>query len=258
MRRSVQRSEPHPDHPMADREQRLRLLLEVGRSLVSELELDVVLERVLEAGRGADRRPLRGDRRSRRAAQSAGAFHHARYRRGDPPGDRRSSAWPRGARRPDHRSQPLRLDDVGRHPRSYGFPPATRRCTRSSGFRSDPRQAVREPLSDREERGRLQREDEETPSSLPNGPRLRSTTPAPMRRPRADGSSWSVQCRPGGDDCDSADTRRRDRAGQRARADGEARARAGRRASDGRAATAGQGTSLSAALAGDLDQGSLG
>ena len=37
--------------PMADSERRLSRLLEVGRSLVSELELDVVLERVLEAAR---------------------------------------------------------------------------------------------------------------------------------------------------------------------------------------------------------------
>src|SRR6188472_3417603 len=35
--------------PEPDREQRLGRLLEVGRSLVTEFELDVVLERVLEA-----------------------------------------------------------------------------------------------------------------------------------------------------------------------------------------------------------------
>ena len=40
-----------PDRPTAERERRLGRLLEVGRSLVSELELDAVLERVLEAGR---------------------------------------------------------------------------------------------------------------------------------------------------------------------------------------------------------------
>ena len=109
---------------MAEREQRLRLLLDVGRSLVSELELDVVLERVLEAGR-----ELTG---ARYAAIGVLDEHRKALERFitlgiDEETHRAIGELPRGrgvlgVLITDPR--PLRIDDVGRHARSYGFPPA--------------------------------------------------------------------------------------------------------------------------------------
>ena len=110
------------DVPRGD-EQRLRALLEVGRALVSEFDLEAVLERVLaaareltgaryaalgvldEAGQGLERFLVSGiDEETRRAI---GPLPRGRGVLGvlirDP--------------------RPLRLDDVGVHPHSYGFPP---------------------------------------------------------------------------------------------------------------------------------------
>jgi signal transduction histidine kinase len=102
---------------------RLARLLDVGRSVLSELDLDAVLDRVLET-----------------AAELTGAHYAAigvldEERRG------LSRFLTRGVDEPTHRAigdlpqgrgvlgvlidhpHPLRLADVGDHPRSYGFPP---------------------------------------------------------------------------------------------------------------------------------------
>jgi signal transduction histidine kinase len=102
--------------------QRLKRLLDLGRSLVSELDLDVVLDRVLEV-----------------ASELTGA----RYAALGILDERRTELdrfLPRGIDEPTHRAigdlprghgilgvlindpRPLRLPEVGDHPRSYGFP----------------------------------------------------------------------------------------------------------------------------------------
>lgn len=105
------------------RDQRLARLVDVGRSLVTELDLATVLDRVLEAARdvtGAQYAALGIlDDRKEQLEQflTLGIDEDRRERIG---------ALPRGhgvlgllIREP----QPLRLDDVGAHPDSYGFPP---------------------------------------------------------------------------------------------------------------------------------------
>ena len=99
----------------------LERLLEVGRSLVSELDLETVLGSVLDAARdltGARYAAL-GILDEQKQASSASSTSD---RRADP---RRDRAIPRGRgvlgeliRNPE----PLRLADVGSHQRSYGFP----------------------------------------------------------------------------------------------------------------------------------------
>jgi len=104
-------------------EQRLRLLLEVGTSIVAELDSEAVLQRVLEAGReltGARYAAvgiLDQDRKELERFVTAGI---------DEPTRRGIGELPRGAgilgeliRHPE----PLRLADISQHPRSYGFPP---------------------------------------------------------------------------------------------------------------------------------------
>ena len=105
-------------------ERALGRLLEVGRELVGELDLDSVLDRVLEVAR-----EMTGARAMRRSASSTSA---ARSSSGSSPRHRRGARkraigdLPRGhgvlgvlIRDP----RPLRLDDVGRHRAVYGFPP---------------------------------------------------------------------------------------------------------------------------------------
>jgi signal transduction histidine kinase len=104
-------------------EDRLRLLLDIGTSIVSELDSEAVLRRVLEAGReltGARYAAvgiLDADRRRLERFLTAGVDEATRRAIGD---------LPRGAgilgeliRHPE----PLRLADISEHPRSYGFPP---------------------------------------------------------------------------------------------------------------------------------------
>ena len=118
------RSSAIPDRPIAEREKRLRLLLDVGRSLVSELELDVVLERVLEAGReltGARYAAIGVLDEQRNALErfiTLGIDEETHRAIGDLPRGRGVL----GVLITE--PEPLRLDDVGRHPRSYGFPSA--------------------------------------------------------------------------------------------------------------------------------------
>jgi two-component system, NarL family, sensor histidine kinase DevS len=100
----------------------LRRLLEVGRSLVTELDLKVVLDRVLETAReitGARYAAVGvlNDRRTELAEFLTSGI--------DPEAHRAIGDLPRGrgvlgALIED--PQPLRLPDVGLHPRSYGFP----------------------------------------------------------------------------------------------------------------------------------------
>ena len=103
-------------------EVRLRRLLKVGRSLVSELDVESVLEAVLEAARdltGARYAALgvlndRGDGLER--FLTLGIDGAARARIGDLP----QGHGVLGVLIKDPR--PLRLADVGMHPHSYGFP----------------------------------------------------------------------------------------------------------------------------------------
>ncbi|HEY4895558.1 MAG TPA: GAF domain-containing sensor histidine kinase [Solirubrobacteraceae bacterium] len=99
-----------------------RRLLEVGRSLVTELDLATVLDRVLETAReltGARYAAVGvlNDRRTELAQfLTSGVDEDTRAVIGDLPRGRGVLGVL------IDQPQPLRLDDVGRHPRSYGFP----------------------------------------------------------------------------------------------------------------------------------------
>jgi signal transduction histidine kinase len=108
--------------PVTPAEARLRRLIDVGRSLVSELDLEAVLERVLDAAR-----ELTGARYAALGVLDVEGQELERFlTRGiEPEVHAAIGDLPRGRgvlgvliREP----VPLRLDDVGRHPRSYGFP----------------------------------------------------------------------------------------------------------------------------------------
>jgi signal transduction histidine kinase len=102
--------------------QRLRRLLDVGRSLVSELDLEVVLDRVLEVAReltGARYAALgildeRRQELERFLTRGIDADTHRAI------GDLPRGHGILGVLISDPR--PLRMPDVGDHPRSYGFP----------------------------------------------------------------------------------------------------------------------------------------
>jgi signal transduction histidine kinase len=104
-------------------ERRLARLIDVGRSLLSELDLDVVLDRVLETAadltgaRYAALGILDDDRRELARFLTRGIDEETHRRIGDLPRGRGIL----GVLIDDPR--PLRLDDVGDHHRSYGFPP---------------------------------------------------------------------------------------------------------------------------------------
>ena len=104
-------------------ERRLRSLIDVGRALVSNLDLELVLGRVLEVAReltGARYAAvgILDDRReSLERFITLGVDEQTRAEIGDLPRGRGVL----GVLISD--PQPLRLDDVGRHPRSFGFPP---------------------------------------------------------------------------------------------------------------------------------------
>jgi signal transduction histidine kinase len=108
----------HPQHP-----DRLRQLLEVGRSLTAELDLDVLLERVLQTARElcgaryAALGVLDDDRRELAQFLTAGE---------DPEVHTAIGHLPRGRGILGlliDQPVPIRLHDVSEHPRSYGFPP---------------------------------------------------------------------------------------------------------------------------------------
>ena len=102
---------------------RLSRLIDVGRSLISELDLDVVLDRVLETAReltGARYAALGIlDEHRRELAQflTRGVDEETRRAIGDLPRGRGILGLLIDEPRP------LRLADVGEHPQSYGFPP---------------------------------------------------------------------------------------------------------------------------------------
>ncbi len=102
---------------------RLARLIDVGRSLLSDLDLDVVLDRLLETAAeltGARYAALGilDDRRRELARFLTRGIDESVHRAiGDLPRGRGIL----GVLIDDPR--PLRLDDVGDHPRSYGFPP---------------------------------------------------------------------------------------------------------------------------------------
>ncbi|HST41448.1 MAG TPA: GAF domain-containing protein [Conexibacter sp.] len=103
-------------------ETRLRRILEVGRSVVSELELETLLQRVLEEARAltgaryAALGILDEQRRELERFVTVGIDPAAHAAIGDLPRGRGVL----GVLIRDPR--PLRLDDVGEHMRSYGFP----------------------------------------------------------------------------------------------------------------------------------------
>jgi GAF domain-containing protein len=100
----------------------LRTLIELGRSVLEESELEPVLERVLTAAReltGARYAALGVlDQRRTRLEQflTLGIDEDTRRELGDPPLGH--GVLGELIREP----RPLRLPDVGAHPRSYGFP----------------------------------------------------------------------------------------------------------------------------------------
>ena len=104
-------------------ERRLRLLLEIGTSIVAELDSEAVLQRVLEAGReltGARYAAigiLDAERRGLERFLTAGVDEKTRRAIGELP--RGSGILGELIRNP----KPLRLADISQHPRSYGFPP---------------------------------------------------------------------------------------------------------------------------------------
>ena len=104
-------------------ERRLRLLLDIGTSIVAELDSEAVLERVLDAGReltGARYAAigiLNSERTELERFVTAGIDDATRRAIGDLPRGR--GILGELIRHPE----PLRLADISEHPRSYGFPP---------------------------------------------------------------------------------------------------------------------------------------
>ncbi len=104
-------------------EQRLRRLIEVGRSLVSELDVELILERLLEAAREltgaryAALGVLNVERTQLERFVTHGIDEKARTAIGELPRGRGVLGLLISE------PKPLRLPEVGDHPRSYGFPP---------------------------------------------------------------------------------------------------------------------------------------
>src|ERR687885_2634418 len=102
---------------------RLRRLMEVAPALVSELDLEAVLQRVLALAceltdaRYAALGVLNEERTELERFLTVGIDDHGRELIGDLPRGRGVLGV-----LIDH-PQPLRLPDVGAHPSSYGFPP---------------------------------------------------------------------------------------------------------------------------------------
>jgi signal transduction histidine kinase len=103
---------------------RLERLIDVGRVLVSELDLEVVLDRVLEAARELTcaRYAALGVLDERRTALERFLTRGVDQETATAIGDLPHGRGVLGVLISD--PKPLRLRDVGDHPRSYGFPPA--------------------------------------------------------------------------------------------------------------------------------------
>ena len=105
-------------------DERLEQLLEVGRTIVSELDLESLLHRMLDAAReltGASYAALgimNEDKSGLERFLYSGIDEQTRHEIGPLPRGR--GVLGELIRDP----RPLRLPDVGAHPRSYGFPPA--------------------------------------------------------------------------------------------------------------------------------------
>ena len=104
-------------------EPRLREMIEIGRSLVAELDPEVVFRRVLEiscdliGARYAAIGVLDEDRHELERFIPYGIDEETRQAIGNPPRGRGVLALP------IENPEPLRLTDISMHPRSYGFPP---------------------------------------------------------------------------------------------------------------------------------------
>jgi len=104
-------------------EEQLRRLLEVGRALVAELDVEAVLRRILETARDltgaryAALGILDSEKRELERFVFVGIDEETRRIIGPPP--RGHGVLGELIRHPE----PLRLRDVTQHPRSYGFPP---------------------------------------------------------------------------------------------------------------------------------------
>ncbi|MEX2195428.1 MAG: GAF domain-containing sensor histidine kinase [Thermoleophilaceae bacterium] len=104
-------------------EHTLRRLIDVGRALTSDLDIEVVLRRVLHTARELTKARyaalgiLDEEREGLERFHTVGLDERTRARIGEPPHGRGVL----GVLIRDPR--PLRLDDVGSHPSSFGFPP---------------------------------------------------------------------------------------------------------------------------------------
>ena len=111
------------DHPVPLGEEELRRLLDVGRALVMNLELESVLRRVLDTARALTgaRYAALGilDEQKRELERFLFLGISDDIRRTIGPLPRGRGVLGELIRRPE----PLRLPDVTQHPRSYGFPP---------------------------------------------------------------------------------------------------------------------------------------
>jgi signal transduction histidine kinase len=109
---------------MAEGDDRLRALLDVGQTLISELDPDAVLQHILEeaqqltGARYAALGVLDSERRELERFITAGIDEPVRRRIGDLPRGRGVLGVL------IENPTPLRLSDVGTHPESYGFPSA--------------------------------------------------------------------------------------------------------------------------------------
>jgi signal transduction histidine kinase len=107
---------------MSSTDQTLRRLLDVGRSLVRELDPDAVLDRILEEARIATGARyaalgvLNDERTELSRFITLGIDAHARATIGDPPRGRGVLGVLIA------KPAPVRLNDVSSHPESYGFP----------------------------------------------------------------------------------------------------------------------------------------
>ncbi|CAN5488348.1 GAF domain-containing sensor histidine kinase [soil metagenome] len=111
---------PQQDFASLD-ERRLRSLIDVGRSLVSELDMEAVLRRVLEVGR-----ELTGARYAAIGIVAAdGGLERFLFTGIDEETRQTIGDLPQGhgvLGMPTERAQPMRLERIGDHPRSFGFP----------------------------------------------------------------------------------------------------------------------------------------
>ena len=113
-----------------------RSLLDVAGSVLGELDLEIVIERVLESAR-----ELTGARYAALGVLDASRTELERFITLGVSDDARAEigALPRGRGVLGElilNPVPLRLTEVGQHPHSYGFPLGHPRCTRSWEFRS--------------------------------------------------------------------------------------------------------------------------